>query len=291
MLTAAWPVAEDLALLSISGETLLGIVSRPAPAAPSCTGVVIVVGGPQYRAGSHRQFVLWARALAGAGLPTLRFDVRGMGDSSAPRRAFTELNDDIGVAIDALLAAQPRLQRVVLCGMCDGASAVLLYLQARPDPRVTGLVLLNPWVRSEQTLSRTIVKHYYLKRLMDWGFWTKLLHGQVPPSALSEVARHLRGILRPAPVTAPSQAALPYQARMAAALAAYAGPVLLALSGADYTAKEFIEHARADAIWAAALERPNVQRVDLPGADHTLSDSAQREQLEAASIAWLRSHA
>ena len=49
-------------------------------------GVLIVTGGPQYRAGSHRQFVLLARFLAARGMAVLRFDYRGMGDSEgAPR--------------------------------------------------------------------------------------------------------------------------------------------------------------------------------------------------------------
>ena len=39
--------------------------------------MVIVVGGPQYRAGSHRQFTLLARHIAAAGYPVLRFDARG----------------------------------------------------------------------------------------------------------------------------------------------------------------------------------------------------------------------
>ncbi|HBZ05431.1 MAG TPA: hydrolase 1, exosortase A system-associated, partial [Massilia sp.] len=47
------------------GAWLYGIVSLPA--APHPRGVLIVVGGPQYRAGSHRQFTLLARDLAAAG--------------------------------------------------------------------------------------------------------------------------------------------------------------------------------------------------------------------------------
>ena len=61
-------------------EQLLGVVSLPAQA--SDIGVLVIVGGPQYRVGSHRQFVLLARYLAASGYPVLRFDVRGMGDSS-----------------------------------------------------------------------------------------------------------------------------------------------------------------------------------------------------------------
>ncbi len=67
-------------------EYLFGILA--CPERPSDTGVVIVVGGPQTRVGSHRQFVLLSRALAAAGYPVLRFDVRGMGDSSGEQRDF-----------------------------------------------------------------------------------------------------------------------------------------------------------------------------------------------------------
>ena len=62
------------------GESLLGVLHLPIT--PRDLGVIVVVGGPQYRAGSHRQFVLLARALADAGHAVLRLDVRGMGDST-----------------------------------------------------------------------------------------------------------------------------------------------------------------------------------------------------------------
>ena len=51
-------------------------------------GMVIVVGGPQYRVGSHRQFLLLARQLSNAGFPVMRFDCRGMGDSGGEFAGF-----------------------------------------------------------------------------------------------------------------------------------------------------------------------------------------------------------
>ena len=78
---------ETVLAFPCEGERLLGVVSAPEDAlVTGDLGVVIVVGGPQVRAGSHRQFVQLARHLAAQGLPTLRFDVRGMGDSSGPQR-------------------------------------------------------------------------------------------------------------------------------------------------------------------------------------------------------------
>lgn len=276
-------------VFACEGEHLLGVINHPPEAvgAKAATiGAVIVVGGPQYRAGSHRQFVQWARALAVAGTPTLRFDARGMGDSTGEMRAFTDLGADIGAAIEALRAACPAVERVVLCGLCDGASAALLYLHERRDPRVCGLLLLNPWVRSEQSQARTFVKHYYLQRLLDRGFWAKLLRGQVALGAVQDLVRHLRRAGRAKPTPAAS-AALSYQAKMALALEALHGPVLLLLSGDDYTAKEFQEHCAADAAWSAILRRPGLQRVELPGADHTLSATADRLALESISARWL----
>ncbi|NJK42664.1 MAG: hypothetical protein HC937_03035 [Aquincola sp.] len=57
-----------------------------------------------------------------AGYAVLRFDVRGMGDSQGVQRPFDHLNDDIASAIDALLAHARGVRRVVLWGLCDGAS-------------------------------------------------------------------------------------------------------------------------------------------------------------------------
>ena len=288
-MTAHPAATESTTVFACEGEHLLGIVSRPLEAASTRAapiGAVIVVGGPQYRAGSHRQFVQWARALAAAGTPTLRFDARGMGDSTGDMRPFTDLGADIGAAIEALRAACPEVERIVLCGLCDGASAALLYLHERRDPRVCGLVLLNPWVRSEQSQARTFVKHYYLQRLLDRSFWAKLLRGQVARRAVQDLARHLRQA-RQAKPTPGASATLSYQAKMALALEALHGPVLLLLSGDDYTAKEFQEHCAADAAWGDILRRPGLLRIELPGADHTLSATADRLALESISARWL----
>ncbi|HEY0584958.1 MAG TPA: hydrolase 1, exosortase A system-associated, partial [Pseudoduganella sp.] len=156
------------------GETLVGILSPAATAARR--GVLVIVGGPQYRAGSHRQFALLARQLAAQGIPALRFDYRGLGDSSGAARTFEHVAADIRSAIDAFQAAVPGLQEVVLWGLCDAAAAALFY--GRRDPRVTGLVLLNPWARSAAGLARSTLKHYYWARLRDPALWRKLARGQ-----------------------------------------------------------------------------------------------------------------
>ena len=93
-----------------AGETLLGIVAVPERS--QATGVLLVVGGPQYRVGSHRQFLLLSRALANSGYPTMRFDYRGMGDSSGAQRTFGDVNNDVAAALDAFQRAVPNLGKV-----------------------------------------------------------------------------------------------------------------------------------------------------------------------------------
>jgi exosortase A-associated hydrolase 1 len=272
--------SETAIVFECDGDALVGVVSAPAQAGP--TGVVVVVGGPQTRVGSHRHFVQVTRSLAAAGFQTLRFDYRGMGDSSGAQRNFEQVDDDIGAAIRALQRQVPETRQVVLWGLCDGASAALLYLHATGDPRVRGLCLLNPWVRSEASLARTHVKHYYLQRLMQRGFWLKLLRGQVALGAARGLARNI-GMVRSKGGPLAS-----FQQRMAGALDRFPGPVLLLLSEDDYTAKEFVEYTRNDAEWTALLSRPRVQRHELAGADHTLSAAPAKALAQTIIEGWLR---
>src|SRR4051812_49228851 len=72
---------------------LYGVLSLPEQI--SSRGVLIAVGGPQYRVGSHRQFTLLARHLAAYGIPVMRFDFRGMGDSEGDARTFEDVEDDL----------------------------------------------------------------------------------------------------------------------------------------------------------------------------------------------------
>lgn len=265
-------------------DWLQGVIH--APGTPSRVGLLIVVGGPQYRAGSHRQFTLLARRCATqTHIAAMRFDVRGMGDSTGAKREFESLDDDIQAAIDELQRHYPELRQVVLWGLCDGASASLLYVNRRSDPRVAGLVLLNPWVRTPQGLARTHAKHYYRQRLRQPDFWRKLLTGGVRWGAMSEWL-HNRRLARQRPIT---KSAAHFSSQMAAAMRSFAGPRLLILSGEDFTAREFIEHTAASAEWQGCLERSGLTRVDLPTANHTFSAPADTFAVEQATCDWLSS--
>lgn len=276
------PVEERALWIDAAGSPMLGILSPPVPgSSASGTAVLIVVGGAQYRVGSHRQFVRLARALAASGHTALRFDLPGMGDSPGEPVAFDHCSRHIGAAVDAAAALQ-GVKRVVLWGLCDGASASLIFAAEKADPRLAGLALLNPWVRSEASLARTQVRHYYRQRLREPDFWRKLLQGAVGRQALRDLLDNLRGMQRPAP--APQG----FQDRMAAGWRAFSRPILLLLSERDLTAQEFVEFAGANPGWQHWDRRAGLTRHLLASADHTCSTREAMRESETVLISWLK---
>lgn len=269
-----------------------GLLTRPANQS-SRVGVLIVVGGPQYRVGAHRHFVSLARQLAAAGICALRFDHRGLGDTGGPLQSFEALDDDIAAAIQALMKAEPDLDGVVLWGLCDAAAANLLYVARRSDARVRGLVLLNPWVRSPAGEARTRIQHYYWERLRSPDFWRKLLRGGVGLGALVgwwRLRQQARQKLAHS-AEAPSSAGPvdPFQVQMAQGWRQFPGPVLLQLSGKDHTAREFEGVAEVFSAWRGWAQRPGLTRQDYPDADHTFSRRDLQDASGQAVIDWLGS--
>jgi len=250
-------------------------------------GVLVVVGGPQYRVGSHRQFVLLARALAEQGIPVMRFDYRGMGDAAGDLADFTDIEDDIRAAVDVFRNRVEGMEQVVLWGLCDAASALLFY--AWRDPRVAGLVLLNPWVRTEEGQARTYIRRYYLARLASRDFWRKLGSGRLDllESLRSLAHNALLGRRRRDESGGPEPRSLPQ--RMASGLEQFDGPVLFILSGRDLTAGEFQDTVSASPRWRELMDRPRIRVEELPEADHTFSRRQWRDDVARRTLAWLES--
>jgi exosortase A-associated hydrolase 1 len=277
-------VSEEPLLCRGENARLVGILHRPAE--QRTRGVLLVVGGPQYRVGSHRQFVLLARDLARRGFPVLRFDYRSMGDSEGPETTFESAGADVRAALGELTAAT-GVRDVVIWGLCDAASAALLH--GVGDERVRGVVLVNPWVRQEQTHARTFLKHYYAARLLDPAFWRGLVMGRVNLfKSATDVARNARQTVGSVSGTAGEQERAPsFVAQMLDALESFRGKVLLILSGDDLTAAEFKDIAQSSRRWNRALARSGVERRDFPEANHTFSSAAWRDEVAACTARWL----
>lgn len=279
--------------------TLTGILHETSGI--SSRGVLVVVGGPQYRVGSHRQFVYLARELAAQGIPVFRFDYRGMGDSTGDLRGFEEIQEDIRCAVDAFIESCEGLEEVAIWGLCDAATAATFY--APTDERITGLVLANPWVYSASGAAKAYLKHYYIDRFFSRALWQKVLRGEYKPLAS---ARSLLGMaFRASRSSQQSASAIPAHSsetanvagsvedlaeRLADGLDKFPGKILLILSGEDLTAAEFSDVVKGSRTLRRILSEGRVQLVDLDGADHTFSEFKWRAKVDQLSAAWVSSY-
>lgn len=277
---------ERALLIDCQGARLLGILHEAPAGSPPRPGVMVIVGGPQYRVGSHRQFVLMARQLAAAGYPVLRFDYRGMGDSEGEVRPFDAVDDDIRAALDAWCAEDPALPGVVLWGLCDGASAAMIYCSQ--DARVVGLVAVNPWVRTDAAEARSYVKHYYLQRLLQESFWTKVLTLRFDLRAsLADLGRKLALYRRVGLGESEHQGAT-FIGRMGRSFGLFQRPVLIQLSGDDLTAQQFVELFTIDPHWRSLVGQTCVRVSHLADSDHTFAGKGQVTRATADVLEWLR---
>ena len=204
-----------------------------------------------------------------------------MGDSGGEFPGFEGISDDITAAVDLLFKQGAGIEQVVLWGLCDAASAALMY--ASGDRRIAGLALLNPWVRSDATLAKTYLRHYYLARLFSRDFWSKLFAGRLKPG---RVVGDLADNIRAGTGQATQLDRRDFVARMREGLASFGRPVLIVLSGNDITAAEFAGVAETPE-WQRLLRRPGVTRHSIPDANHTFSTAAWRDRVASLTASWL----
>lgn len=246
---------EQRALRFSSGRNaLIGIVD--VPERPLVRGLLVLADSRQYRTGSHRQFTLLARLLAGRGVAVMRFDRSGAGDSEG-RESERSDGSDLAAAMKEFFIHVPEMKESVILAAGDATRAAALY--ASGDARVTGLALFNPELPQPQSAPGTgtgSATLRYIHRLAP-----KLLRRRLPA---------LRGAPPPA---------LPPE--LASAFDAYDGHILLVLGGAD---PAFERTARL-----LERRRAHCRRVEIAGADVGFSRSDWREAVAAASTSWLTS--
>lgn len=268
------------------GDRLYGIVHNAK--SPAHYGVLVVLGGPQTRVGSHRQFVLLARTLAANNIPVMRFDYRGIGDATGNPRTFQNIDTDIRCAIDTFIEHQSKISKVVIWGLCDAASAAMFY--AFRDHRVQGLVLLNPDTLTTTSTAKTYLKHYYLQKFFDRKMWKKIVRGQFDYrdsfwSLMALIANLFGSEQKPRSGEKP----VPFPQRMRESLARFGYPILLILSGRDLTADAFRDLIKDSSQWREILaEQKRATCFTLEQADHTFSAREWRRQVESLTLDWIQ---
>ncbi len=247
------------------------------------TGVLFVVGGRQYRVGAHRQFVLLARSLAKEGFPVFRFDLCGMGDSEGDPQHFLEMASDLDSALAAFRAYAPSVKRIVIWGLCDGATGATTALTSLTG--VSGVMMVNPWVTTNSGAAKVRIKHYYRYRLVSSFFWGKLIKGKVDIKGSSKTLLDaiklviLNSIRGRAPATGLPEIVFD-------AIEKFEGLVSIVISDKDLTALEFHDKYN-DRYGNSSNKQPrfNIVRVD---ADHTFSGEGQHAMLDEMTLDFVR---
>lgn len=124
-------------------SSLVGVLTLPTVTQQPAMAFLMFNAGLVSRIGPHRFNVKLARALAGAGQASFRFDLSGRGDSRgavAGGDFWQQSILDIRSAMDCLEQAC-GVRRFALVGICSGANAALATAFA--DPRVVGTLMFD----------------------------------------------------------------------------------------------------------------------------------------------------
>jgi pimeloyl-ACP methyl ester carboxylesterase len=157
-----------------SNKGLIGTICTPllSDQVASRVGLVLFNAGVIHRIGPHRINVRLARALAKQGVPSIRFDLSGLGDSTRPdgRQSFeVQAVLDVRAAIDAL-AFVTGLKKFVLFGFCSGA--YYSYNVALADDRVAGLLLFDAY----QYPTFRLRLNYFKMQMKQYGVSRAIAH-------------------------------------------------------------------------------------------------------------------
>lgn len=245
------------------GSALVGTVDEGS----ASTGLLIVTGGNEVRAGAWNGQAHLAASIANAGFPAFRFDRRGVGDSDGPCGDFRSNAPDIAAALAAFRAACPQAERIVALGNCDAASALMLASGAG----CSALILTNPWTIEDEAAPPPpeALRGHYARRLADPAALKRLLTGGV---SLGDLLHSLLSVLRAAPP--PTGLAQD----MKAGIAQFSGPIQFLIAERDRTAQAFL----------AAWKRDDPRIRICAGASHSFVEAEAREWLVAQVLEVLR---
>lgn len=224
---------------------LYGVLHQPA----RVTGPGFVFCHPlgEEKLWSHRVLVSFARTLANAGCPVLRFDYRGNGDSSGE---FAEADvdailSDVDCAIDTL-EAKTGIDEVALLGLRFGGTAAAQIAERRADVR--RLVLWAPIVEGAR----------YMQDLLRINLSTQLaVYREIRADREALVGEFAAG--RTVNIEGYEFSPRMYEQiaalKIAGARRAFAGPVLVTQIERAATAKPAVDLLALTATYGAAAHR------------------------------------
>lgn len=145
---------------------------------------VLTNSGVIPRSGPHRMNVHLARHFAKMGIPSIRFDMSGLGDSRRATGSLPMVEQWVADTRAAMDEAQARLgcDGFFMVGFCSGAEVA--HLTALADPRLRGAVLWDFYAFPTR-LSKLHKLAYRLRRAGVKGIARRLIAKVRPPAAKS----------------------------------------------------------------------------------------------------------
>jgi len=169
-------------------QHLVATLTQASPGSPQPTWCAVLTNsGVIPRSGPHRMNVHLARHFARMGIPSIRFDMSGLGDSRRATGGLPVVQQWVADTRAAMDEAQARLgcDRFFMVGFCSGAEVA--HLTALADPRLRGAVLWDFYAFPTR-LSKLYKLAYRLRRAGVQGIARRLIAKISPPSKTSDTA-------------------------------------------------------------------------------------------------------
>lgn len=244
--------------------------------------MLIVSGGNEIRAGAHGGMAQLAFRISEQGFPVLRYDRRGIGESSGDNKGFLGSAQEIAAAVKFLRQELPHVKSVIAFGNCDAATALALF---GPAAGIDSYILANPWVieasieadTEERTMSAGAIRSRYWDRIKNPRTIIDLLTGKI------DFGKLLKGLKQAARSEENSGLSL----RLRDALSGLGKNTHILLAKRDTTARAFL----------AAWNRPDFESVrresaitvkTLDSASHSFADEAAKNWLTEKLLEALR---
>lgn len=291
------------------GLRLFGVLHHSHGDGAQELGVLLLSPGVKMRVGPQRLYLRLTELFVRLGMPVLRFDFFGLGDSEGrlPEQQLKDVYNhiEVGRFVDDTVDAMDWMQqhfgtrRFILAGLCGGAVTGLLA--GARDARVAGLLGLGitPLLASKSAdPSRYMtagqledIGRTYLQKLLDPTAWVRLITLQTDFRLLwRSVVRSRITLRHETPVTAipEDDNASPLFPPAFFEMQSSSRPMLLVFGGSDRLHWEFQEKfVQRHGERLRAL--PPVYDVHvIENANHVLSFTPWQTELVDTSARWLR---
>ena len=195
-------VSETPLTMTTPAGRSFAMLSTPTNGATAPVCAVLLNAGALRRIGPNRTWIELSRRWAALGVPTVRVDFAGIGDSDGDERAiatdsglYSQAMIDQTLALLDDLAGRGLPPRFVLVGLCSGAYWALHAALA--DPRVAGAFMINLYsfywseaLVAERDRRETVTA-------LRSGVLGRLARGEISSYHVRRALNSIRGGLRP----------------------------------------------------------------------------------------------